>query len=340
VLPALAVLGFFLGGFWTFGALIFSFVIIPLLEWIIGEGREDDTEYFQSRSKRKVFFILITWLTVPVQYTVLILFFYVQSKLQFNKLEFWGNITAMGMMCGVFGINVAHELGHSTLKFEQFLSKLLLFSSLYLHFFVEHNKGHHKWIGTPHDPATARMHESLYCFFMRVIPNSLKSAWKIAANENKRKQKWKYWNEVSRYILIQSIAVIFIFLFLDWTLGVSFVLAAFMGILLLETVNYIEHYGLMRAKVSEKRYAEVAPIHSWNSNFIVGRSVLFELTRHSDHHANPERPFESLRSLPEAGKMPAGYPAMMLLALIPFLWFKVMNSRVEDLKNLEKNLAD
>ncbi len=339
ILPTLAVVGFYLGGIWSFSTLVFSFVCLPLFEFVIGTDRNSLHTEFTSREQRDAIPVVLISLSVPVQFTVLIAFLFVQRKLEFSSLTYWGNITAMGMMCGVFGINVAHELGHSPLKREQLMSKALLLTSLYMHFFVEHNKGHHKWVGTTKDPATARLNESIYAFFIRVIPQSFLSAWNIANEEAKRKKSGTV-NEVFWYVLIEIVALILIYLLFGWKVLLSFILAAVMGILLLETVNYIEHYGLFREKITENRFEDVSPIHSWNSDFILGRIVLFELTRHSDHHASPERPYEHLRSLDNAGQLPAGYPSMMLLALVPFAWFKIMNPLAMKVKNLQKNLAD
>jgi alkane 1-monooxygenase len=338
LLPLFALSGFYLGGIWSFTTVIFSFVLIPIFEFVLGSDRSSLDSEFTSRSTRSWIYVFTISLSVPIQFLVLFVFLVVQSQLDFSDTAYWGNITAMGMMCGVFGINVAHELGHSPLKREQFMSKALLLTSLYMHFFVEHNKGHHKWVGTMHDPATARYNESIYRFFLRVIPQSFVSAWRISRNEAKRK-KQPLVHEVLTYVLVEIGAIALIFVFFGGTVMLSFLLAATMGILLLETVNYIEHYGLTRAKIVGNRYEDVTPAHSWNSDFVLGRIVLFELTRHSDHHANPERPYEHLRSLSDAAQLPAGYPSMMLLALFPFAWFRIMNPLALKVKNLEKNLA-
>jgi alkane 1-monooxygenase len=235
----------------------------------------------------------------------------------------------MGIMCGVFGINVAHELGHSTKFFDRLVARILLSTSLYMHFYVEHNKGHHKWIGTVQDPATARKNESLYAFWLRVIPGSYLSAWKISSNECKRKNQSLIFNETFIYSIIQLILCVGIFMWNPIAL-LSFLLVAILGAMLLETVNYIEHYGLTRKKVNENRFEQVAPEHSWNSDHILGRAVLFELSRHSDHHANPERPYQDLRSLDTSKQLPFGYPAMMVLALFPTKWFQLMNPLLTD----------
>ena len=235
----------------------------------------------------------------------------------------------MGILCGVYGINVAHELGHSTKKFDQVLAKFLLLSSLYMHFFIEHNFGHHKWVGTHDDAATARKNESVYRFWIRSIVRGFVSSWKIENQRINRKKQSFIRHQIAQFVILE-IALIAMLSLWSWETAVAFIGVSVMGILLLETVNYIEHYGLVRNKVNDFRYEEVIPAHSWNSDHVLGRIVLFELSRHSDHHANPERPYPLLRSLPEAKHMPAGYPAMMLLSLVPSWWFRIMNPQLEN----------
>ncbi len=253
-------------------------------------------------------------------------------------LNFWnvdsitvaGQISAMGMMCGVFGINVAHELGHRTDRFNQFLAKVMLTTSLYNHFFVEHNRGHHRNVGTHEDAATARKGEMLYVFWLRAVIMGWLSAWEIVSKERRRKNLnvLSFGNEMLQLQLVQVIMILIIGLLMGWWIALNVCIAAVIGIILLETVDYIEHYGLERKRINEHRYEDVTPIHSWNADFVLGRLVLFELTRHSDHHTTPSKHYQLLDSKVEASTLPAGYPAMMLLAMIPPAWFAVMNSKL------------
>ena len=246
-----------------------------------------------------------------------------------------GHITSMGLMCGVFGINVAHELGHRMDKFNQFLSKVMLTTSLYNHFFVEHNRGHHRNVGTHEDAATARRGEMLYTFWIRAILMGWISAWKIVAKERRRKKLAvvSFGNEMVQLQFAQIALIAVIVFFQGWWVGLYACAAAITGIILLETVDYIEHYGLERMKVNENRYADVHPIHSWNADFVMGRLVLFELTRHSDHHTTPSKHYQLLDSKEEASTLPAGYPAMMLISMLPPLWFAIMNKRIPKLQH-------
>lgn len=326
LLPALAFFGFQLGSFYSYFTLLFAFGIIPFLEW---KWKPVNSNLQAESVKKKLWFKVLLYLTLPVQLILIYYFFSAQLDAKVSIFTLIGNFLAMGIMCGVFGINVAHELGHSPKIEDRLVARILLSTSLYMHFYVEHNKGHHKWIGTLQDPATARKNESIYAFWLRVIPQSFISAWEISRRECQRKNRSLLFNETFIYTMIQLVICVLIFLWSPFAL-LSFVIAAILGIMLLETVNYIEHYGLTRNKINENRYEQVAPQHSWNSDHILGRALLFELSRHSDHHANPDRPYQSLRSLETSKQLPFGYPAMMVLSLFPTQWFRVMNPLLKD----------
>jgi len=242
-----------------------------------------------------------------------------------------GRIISMGLLCGTFGINVAHELGHRVNKFEQFLAKMLLLTSLYMHFFIEHNKGHHKHVATASDPSTAKYNQSLYAFWPQTLVGTYKSAWRIANEELSKKGQsvFSLRNEMLLFQLIQLLFLVGIFIFFGLTTTLLFMVAALIGGLLLESVNYIEHYGLTRNETENHQFERVQPHHSWNSNHIIGRLMLFELSRHSDHHYLASRKYQILRSFDNAPQMPTGYPGMILLSLVPPLWFKVMNNRMK-----------
>ena len=200
-----------------------------------------------------------------------------------------------------------------------------------MHFFIEHNKGHHRNIGTPEDPVTARKGEALPVFWLRSITGVYRNAWRIANSESKKKNGTaiSIKNEMVMFTLIEIIFILFIFFVFGWMSLLMFLVAAGIGYLLLETVEYIEHYGLKRNKISEFRYENTRPAHSWNSDHQMGRLLLFELSRHSDHHYQVHKKYQTLKHHDDSPQMPTGYPGMMLLALIPPLWFKVMNPRVE-----------
>ena len=329
-LPATAVVSFTQTGWLTYLPLIYAFGIIPLIDQLSGV-RHHNLSAAQQRSVNSGWlYDLIIYLAVPVQWGMLLWFLWIMKTETLPTSDMVGRVTAMGLLCGVLGINVAHELGHRTKSYERFMAKLLLAGSLYMHFFIEHNKGHHRNVGTSADPATARRNEWLYVYWIRTIINSYRSAWRIQLKELSRGKRsfFSYRNEMLRMTVIQAVVVgLVLFIFGQHALW-CFLGSALMGVLLLETVNYIEHYGLYRTRVNEHRYEDVEPEHSWNADYVWGRLVLFELTRHSDHHWEPSKHYQLLDSMKGASQLPAGYPAMMLLSLLPPAWFRVMNRRL------------
>jgi alkane 1-monooxygenase len=330
-----AIASFLNSGFIVWLPLIYSWFLIPLIELFIKPDESNLSEAEEELVRKNTWYDVLLYLVVPFQYFALGLFLYVNTNWHQNWVDTIGKMFVMGLLCGVMGINVGHELGHRTNKFEQFLAKMLLMSSLYMHFFIEHNKGHHKRVGTPEDPASARYGEMLYVFYFRTVIFGYFSAWRIANRDATKKKHTAFsmHNEMLQFHLIQIAFVAVIFFFFGWLTTLLFLVAAVQGILLLETVNYIEHYGLQRKQITEGKYERAMPEHSWNSNHIIGRVMLFELSRHSDHHYLASRKYQILRHHENSPQMPTGYPGMMLLSIIPPLWFKVMNRRIKKLQH-------
>lgn len=328
--PAMVLLSFQLKGIGAYAPLIYAFALVPLLELLFKPNPRNLDLQSEEMLKDDPWYDFLLRLMVAVQIIILALFLFDLKSNYYDVATLIGRVSSMGIMCGVIGINVGHELGHRRLKFDQFLAKILLSTSLYVHFFTEHNYGHHKNVATPEDPATARYGESLYRFWLRSIIFSYISAWKIQAQliKSRKASFWSIKNDLLLWHLIQFLALAFIGFFFTWKILIAFCAAALFGMLLLETVNYIEHYGLSRKKLSALRYEKAEAEHSWNSDHVVGRLLLFELSRHSDHHANPHRKYQILKHHEESPQLPTGYPGMMLLSAIPPLWFKVMNSKL------------
>jgi len=228
---------------------------------------------------------------------------------------------------------VAHELGHRTKRWERDLSRALLLTSLYMHFIIEHNRGHHRRVATPDDPASARHGETVYGFWVRSIVYSWLSAWEIEVDRLRKagERPFGVKNEMIHALVWQGALLLAIVLLFGPEAAVAFVGAALIGILLLETVNYIEHYGLRRVMNAAGTYGRVQHVHSWNSDHLVGRIMLFELTRHSDHHWKASKKYQALQGLEDAPQLPTGYPGMMLLSLAPPLFFGVMHPRLDAL---------
>ena len=331
-LPVLVYISFHSKGWLTFLPMIEAFVIIPLLELLFKPDPGNISKEQEEIRKKDRLYDFLLYLVVPVQFYFLYLFLNVMQQPGLTIIEIAGRISAMGLMCGVIGINVAHELGHRNTWYEQLMAKGLLLTSLYMHFFIEHNRGHHKNVSTPEDPSSARYGESLYAFWFRSVWYSYASAWKIERQRlKKKKAAFLSWNnEMLIFQIIQFALVISILNFFGLQVMLYFLIAATIGFLLLETVNYIEHYGLERQKKDSGYYERVMPHHSWNSDHIVGRLILFELSRHSDHHFIASRKYQLLRHIDQSPQMPTGYPGMMLMATVPPLWFAIMNKRVKE----------
>jgi alkane 1-monooxygenase len=325
----------FTGNGWiTWTPVMYAWVLMPILELFIKPDEKNLGAAEAELAKNDRLYDYILYLIVVLQFAALYLFL---SSMKAPDLAWWevaGRTWSMGLLCGSFGINVAHELGHRTKKYEQVFSKALLLTSLYMHFYIEHNKGHHKKVATPADPASARYNEPVYAFFIRSVSGSYLSAWKIANNEIKKKGlpvlHWK--NEMLQMQVIQFLFVAAIFFMFGWMVTFYFLNAALIGFLMLETVNYIEHYGLQRKQRADGNYERAMPQHSWNSNHILGRLMLFELSRHSDHHYLASRKYQLLQHHDDAPQLPTGYPGSMLLSLIPPLWFYVMNKKIRELQ--------
>jgi len=314
--------------------LILAWIIIPLFELFIRSNAGNMNDAEEELVKKDKLYDIILYLIVPLQFTALYFFLTNINDPLLQWYDIAGRIGVMGLLCGVFGINVGHELGHRVNVFEQFLAKALLLTSLYMHFFIEHNKGHHKRVATPEDPSSARYGEWVFAFYFRSVVFSYLSAWHIAANDVKKKGKavFSLHNEMIQFHLIQIAFITILFFVFGWLTTLYFFAAAMIGFLLLETVNYIEHYGLQRKNIGDGKYERAMPAHSWNSDHVIGRLFLFELSRHSDHHYLASRKYQVLRHHDDSPQMPTGYPGMMLLALMPSLWFWVMNRRVKKLQ--------
>jgi alkane 1-monooxygenase len=330
----MALISFYGKGIMTFIPVFYVFFLIPLVELLIPANPENMNAAEEQLAREDRTYDLWVYITLPLQYAFLLLFLFAAGEQGLTNMELAGRVISMGLLCGAFGINAAHELGHRTKPFERNMSKALLLTSLYMHFYIEHNKGHHKNVSTPEDPSSARKWEPVYLFYFRTIVNGYISAWQIAADEQRKKSQsvLHFTNPMIRFQLLQLILLLTIYMVFGIKVMLCFLAAACIGFLLLETVNYIEHYGLQRKK-TENGYERAMPEHSWNSSHILGRLMLFELSRHSDHHYLASRKYQILRHHEDAPQMPTGYPGMMLLSFIPPLWFTIMHKRIDDFSN-------
>jgi alkane 1-monooxygenase len=331
--PVVGFLGFFKFGAWTWAVPIYAYGLVPAVEFLSKGSKENMSKAEEEIAKDSRIYDWMVYSIVPLQWAMFITFMFVIQTPGLAWWEYTGLIVSMGIGCAAFGINVAHELGHRHKWYEQWMAKALLLTAQYMHFFIEHNRGHHKNVSTSEDPATSRYGEIVYTFWFRSVIMGYISAWKIELEQLKRQGKpwYHYSNEMTFYAMVQIGFLVAVAMVFNVQVMAAVFAASCIGFLLLETVNYIEHYGLARHKRGD-RYQRVLPIHSWNSDHPMGRLLLFELSRHSDHHYMASRPYQVLRHFDDSPQMPTGYPGMIVLALVPPLWFAVMNPRVDKLR--------
>jgi alkane 1-monooxygenase len=342
-LLAVILAGYYLGGpGWAFAGMIYVYVGIPVLDAVFGKDRRNVGHEQYEAVLNDRFFDVLVYSFVYIHYGLLLWGGYVLLTAPMTGWQQAGLMLSIGLFGGSI-INVAHELGHRSSRTAQIHAKLALVSVSYGQFFVEHNRGHHVHVATPLDPATARRGQTIYAFWWQSITGGLRSAWHIQAGLLARQNQpvWSRHNDLLRLVLAPVGLVVLLTagfsLWLGavaWVVPVFFVVQSGMAILLLESVNYIEHYGIVRAETGRTpagvvRYERVNPLHSWNASQLISNLVLFQLQRHSDHHAYASRPYQVLRHFEESPQLPFGYPLMILIGLVPPLWFRLMDGRLD-----------
>jgi alkane 1-monooxygenase len=327
----LAVLGTTVGG-WTVVLMpIYGWTMVTILDAFLGlnEDQPDPT----TPEADLFWYRLITLIWFPVQFvTIYGMIWWVTHTDHLGALETIVLFFGVGVISGTVGIVYSHELLHQKNRLERWLGDLLLASVLYSHFRTEHLLVHHLWVGTPRDAVTARYNEGFHRFFLRVLLDCPRSAWRAEKLKLARAGRpvWHRSNPFWRYGALQLAALALAFALGGWVGLGLFVFQAFVAIWQLELTNYVEHYGLTREYKGEGRYEHVLPRHSWNASHTASNWLLINLQRHSDHHYKPERRFPLLQTYTadEAPQLPLGYPAMTALAMIPPLWRRRMNPRV------------
>ena len=316
-------------GFFTYTTLLYAFVIIPVLETIFKEV-ESKEEYTKSEVQNKLsntFFDILLYLNIPFVFALLALGLYNLNQLELDLFETVGMVLSLGILLATNAINVGHELGHRKSLMERCLSKLLYLPCLYMHFYIEHNFGHHNNVATPKDPATAKFNQTVYSFWFTSVIGQYFSAWRLQLQLLKIKNSGflSIKNDMLYYTIFELAYLLVIYSFFGFYGLFLAVIIGVLSFLFLETINYIEHYGLLREKLPSGRYERVQSHHSWNSNHFIGRIVLYELTRHSDHHFKASKKYQILENKRESPQLPYGYPTSILLALVPWLWFSLVN---------------
>jgi alkane 1-monooxygenase len=313
---------------WWLGPLT-VFGLVPFVDHAIGKDSSNPPETAVAGLEADRYYRWCVYLFLPLQLAALVFACWMWTYGGLATAEKLGLALTLAMVAGI-SINAAHELGHKRTAHERWLSKLALAQTCYGHFFVEHNRGHHVRVATPEDPASARLGESFWAFLPRTVWGSLRSAVELESARLARAGKpfWSAHNDLLNawamsLALFGGLAAVFGAGVLPW-LAVQ----AVVGFSLLEVVNYIEHYGLLRQRGADGRYERCRPEHSWNSNNVASNVFLYHLQRHSDHHANPTRRYQSLRHFKGLPELPSGYAGMILLAYVPPLWRRVMDRRV------------
>jgi len=324
---------------WLLLPLALAYVAAPILDWLLGEDENNPPEAVVLQLDRDRYYRFLTYIVVPLHYVGLIGVAYWAGTQELAWWSFIGLAAVAGIASGL-GINTGHELGHKKSKLERSLAKIVLAVPVYGHFWIEHNRGHHRDVATPEDPASARMGESIYKFALREIPGAFRRAWDIERERLGRRNKpvWSTNNQILQSLSLSAMVQLGLIIALGWKMIPFLVIHNVLAWWQLTSANYVEHYGLLRLKDQKNKYERCHPHHSWNSNHIYSNLVLFHLERHSDHHAHPLRRFQSLRHFDDVPTLPNGYFGMYLLAYVPGLWYRVMDKRLLALEHIAGDL--
>jgi alkane 1-monooxygenase len=300
----LSAVGASFGTLGAFGTVLLGFAVLPFADHWIGTDAWSPDAGQEKALKAERAFSFVLYLYLPVQIAM--------------------------VAGGGIGITVAHELCHRPRPVDRRIGFALLALVCYMHFGIEHVVGHHRRVSTPDDPTSSRLGESLYRFLPRTLAGSYASAWDFEALRLKKQKKppMGLHNRMVGFLLVQVGVALALFLLFGVVGLLFFAGQAIVAVFLLETINYVEHYGLARREIRPGTYEPVQPRHSWNADFVLSNLFLFKLQRHSDHHAHPLRPYQTLRHFDESPQLPYGYPTMVLLAMAPPVWRRVMDPLV------------
>ncbi|MGO3363673.1 MAG: alkane 1-monooxygenase [Corynebacterium sp.] len=325
---------------WWLGP-IAIFILIPLGDFVLGRDGENAPEEFVPWLEETKYYRIVSYLYFPVMIASLVMCCWQWTHGGLEWYDKVGLAWSMGLTSGI-GITAAHELGHKKTSFERWLSRIVLAVPAYGHFYVEHNKGHHVKVATPEDPVSSRMGENVYIYMLRSIPRQIPRAWNIEKKRLERagKSQFSLQNDVfNAWLVTVGLWAVLLIVFGIHILPLMLV-QAIIGIALLEFVNYLEHYGLLRQKLEDGRYERCSPEHSWNSDNLTTNIFLYQLQRHSDHHANPTRRYQSLRSDVFAPELPAGYATMIAAAAVPPVWYWIMDKKLMQYYNYDIDRAN
>ena len=324
---------------WLLLPLAIGYVLFPMLDWLFGEDENNPPEAVVRQLDADPYYRILTYAVVPLHFVSLIGAAWWAGT---QDLSWWA-LVALAVVAGItsgLGINTGHELGHKKSGLERTLAKIVLAVPAYGHFWIEHNRGHHRDVATPEDPASSRMGETIYAFARREIPGAFRRAWHIEKDRLGRRGRpvWHPNNQILQSMSIAAVVQLGLLVAFGWTMIPFLIIHNVLAWWQLTSANYVEHYGLLRAKDGNGRYERCEPHHSWNSNHLLSNLVLFHLERHSDHHAHPIRRYQSLRHFDDLPTLPNGYFGSYLLAWVPWLWFRVMDRRLLELSHIDGDL--
>jgi alkane 1-monooxygenase len=320
--------------------LLISYGLMPLLDALIGEDLSNPPEAVVPQLEQDRYYRWLTWAIVPMHFVALIgCAWWVGT----HDLSWWA-VLMMAYVAGTdsgLGINTGHELGHKNTTVEQWLTRLVLAVPAYGHFTVEHVRGHHRWVSTPEDHASARMGENIYRFALRELPGGIHRAWQLEKQRLAQLQKpvWSLHNTMLQSYAVTAVLQLGLIALFGWVMLPFLAIHNVVAWWQLTSANYVEHYGLLRQRLDNGQYEPTQPHHSWNTNHLITNLALFHLQRHSDHHAHPLRRYQSLRHFADVPQLPSGYFGMFPLAYVPPLWFKVMDPRLLALPHIQGDMS-
>lgn len=327
--PIFALISFNCTGFFAYSGVILLYVLVPVLENFIPTNSYNFSKEENKLAKKDWFYDWILYLLVPLHLYVIYVFLVTIANPSLEIVDLIAYLIIMGTILGINGINGGHELGHKIEHpFKMFLARILLTTSFQNHFITYHNGGHHRDVATPNDLTTAKKGDVFYFFAIKSQIGGYFKSWRLEAEKIKSKGGNQLLNPMIVHTIIPWLFLGFIYLFFSIEVTLLYFLAAIFGISILEAQNYFSHYGLKRKQKEDGTYERVKVEHSWNSDHVIGRVFLFELTRHSDHHFSGAKHYQILRSKDESPMLPYGYPAMLILSYFPFLFKPIMEKQL------------
>jgi alkane 1-monooxygenase len=330
IIPLFGFYTFSVNGIFAYSGLIFLYILVPFLECFLPPDTYNFTKIERNLGKKDPFYDWILYFSVVLHVCVVFRFISVISNAELEIFDRVAYVLMMGTILGVNGINIGHELGHKTAhRLKTLLAHIMLFTSLQNHFIIYHNGGHHRDVATPLDYTSAKEGTIFYWFAIRSQIGGYFKTWQLEAARLKLQGKSPFLNKMILFTLMPVSLIFCLYFFLGSEVSFYYFIAAVYGISILEAQNYFSHYGLRRKKLSNGSYERVKPRHSWNSDHLIGRILLFELSRHSDHHHSGAKPFQILDSKKDSPTLPYGYPMMLVLSYFPFIFIPLMRKHLQ-----------